>query len=273
MLDTIPRYLFTAAERDAESNFDYMNARYYSSDDVMFISRDQHFERYPYFSPYSYAINCPTNYYDPTGMDVYKADGEGGVERVRWSIIDKVYSVDKDGNKINKINFKHGTIKELSHVKEENNNYNIVKVKGDNQAQALFEFLATPENFGLEAGENVEWGRTLTGEAGANGINFLTTSGEKDNDKAGSYLFNNQLKNGYTIRGHDHNHPTNNPNPSGTGPGEKNGDIPFLKQWKRDGNITPNAQFRIFTHGLNEKYHTYDENTKVTLPEVIIKPR
>jgi len=265
----IPKYSFNAKELDEENGMYYYSARYYAP--PTFISRDPLFEKYPSISPYTYCANNPMLFVDPTGRDVYKADGEGGFERVRWSIRDKVYSVDKDGNKVNKISFKKGTIQENSQVNEGNNNFNIVKIKGDKQAEALFEFLATPENFRLEAGENVEWSRFLTGEAGKKGINFLTTSGEKDAEQAGSYLFNKQLKYGYTIRGHDHNHPTNNPHPSGTG--ADNGDIPFMKNMKNNGNVTPNAQFRIFTPGLSQKYNSYDENYRIPLPEFRIKAR
>jgi len=68
MLDTIPRYLFTGSERDAESGMDYMNARYYSSDWGGFISRDALFEKYFWMSPYSYCLNSPLRWIDPTGM-------------------------------------------------------------------------------------------------------------------------------------------------------------------------------------------------------------
>jgi len=67
-LDTIPRFLFTGMERDDESGMDYMNARYYSSDYNIFISRDLLFEKYFWMSPYTYCFNNPMKYIDPTGM-------------------------------------------------------------------------------------------------------------------------------------------------------------------------------------------------------------
>jgi hypothetical protein len=69
---------------------------------------------------------------------------------------------------------------------------------------------------------------------------------------------------------HDHNHPTNDPEPSGTG--SKDGDIPYMKMMKRDGNVTSNAKFRIFTPGLSKKYHTYTEKSTRMLPEFIVRP-
>ena len=101
-------------------------------------------------------------------------------------------------------------------------------------------------------------------------VNFITTSQDLDAEKAGTYLFDNQLKFGNTIRGHDHNHPNNDPTPSGTG--GKGGDIAFIKKLINEGNVTPNAKFRIFTPGLKNKYHIYNSSSTVNLNEVIIRP-
>jgi hypothetical protein len=199
-------------------------------------------------------------------MDDYEVSHKG---RVVWVAENKdrdmVYSLNKKGKRLN--NYEYETIN-LSSAKRGNDNYYIIRITGDDQAKDLFEFLATPENFGLKAGQNVEWGRTMTGEAGENGLNFLTTSQGLDNEKAGFYLFEHQLKYGYTIRGHDHNHPTNNPHPSGTG--ADNGDIPYMKMMKSEGNVAPNAKFRIFTPGLSRKYNTYDESYSIPLPEISV---
>ena len=73
MLDTIPRYLFCGHERDAESGLDYMKARHYSSDDGTFRSRDLLFEKFFYWSPYTYCYNNPVRYIDPDGK--YGSDG------------------------------------------------------------------------------------------------------------------------------------------------------------------------------------------------------
>ncbi len=74
MLDTIPRYLWNGKERDEESNLDYFEARYYSSDDGSFRSRDPLFEKFPTMSPYAYTDNNPVRYIDPTGL--YKDEGD-----------------------------------------------------------------------------------------------------------------------------------------------------------------------------------------------------
>jgi RHS repeat-associated protein len=66
MLDTIPRYLFNAKEKDEESGMYYYEARYYAP--PTFISRDPLFEKCPFMSPYAYCSNSPINRIDPTGM-------------------------------------------------------------------------------------------------------------------------------------------------------------------------------------------------------------
>jgi hypothetical protein len=249
-----------------------MSARYYSSDGGTFISRDPLLHE-KFISSYAYCLNNPLRFIDPDGRDEYETDGKGGFKRVAENIEkDIVRSKDKNGNEVNKIEFAAGTIEKLSSAKDGKDNYNIVRVRGDDQAQSLFEFLTTPENFGLKAGENVEWGRTLTGETGAKGLNFLTTEGKTYREGGSLYLFDNQLKNGYTIRGHDHNHNDNTINPSGL-VDNKTGDISFMKHVKNNGNVTPNAQFRIFTPGNSTKYNTYNENSKwqISLPRIIVR--
>ena len=219
-------------------------------------------------SSYATFANNPMWFVDPLGADTFKISHNGRVVNAGASTgSDVVYSLNRKGDIVNSREYDYGTI-ELSSAKEGSDNFYIMKVRGDDQAKDLFEFVATPENFGLKAGQNVEWGRILTGEAGANGLNFLTTSQGLTSEKAGSYLFHNQLKYGYTIRGHDHNHPPNDPTPSGTG--GTGGDIAVMKDWKIKGNVSPYVLFRIFTPGLKTKYHPYDENSSAVLQEVII---
>jgi RHS repeat-associated protein len=69
MLDTIPRYLFNAKEKDEESGLYYYEARYYSDENIMFIARDPLFEKYFWMSPYAYCNNNPVIYIDPDGRE------------------------------------------------------------------------------------------------------------------------------------------------------------------------------------------------------------
>ena len=71
---TLPKYSFNAKELDEETGMFYYEARYYKP--PVFTSRDPHFERYFWTSPYGYCSNNPLKYVDPTGMDWYQ-DAEG----------------------------------------------------------------------------------------------------------------------------------------------------------------------------------------------------
>ncbi len=75
MLDTIPRYLFNAKEKDEESGLYYFEARYYSSDAGTFQSRDPKFEQYFWLSPYAYCANNPVVFVDPDGRKIVFAKG------------------------------------------------------------------------------------------------------------------------------------------------------------------------------------------------------
>ena len=56
----------------------------------------------------------------------------------------------------------------------------------------------------------VEIGLTQTGIAGDKGLNFITTGQVRGSEPGLSYLFLNQLQNGYTIRTITHSHPKSN---------------------------------------------------------------
>ena len=59
-------YSFNAKEFDEETGMYYYEARYYKP--PVFTSRDPHFERYFWTTPYGYCSNNPLKYVDPTGM-------------------------------------------------------------------------------------------------------------------------------------------------------------------------------------------------------------
>lgn len=122
-------------------------------------------------------------------------------------------------------------------------------VRGDNEGKELFEFFAK--------NTEVEWSRAAMGEKGSFGLNFLTSSHNKDYDAGMSFLVEKQLRYGYTGRIFDHSHPNNNPSPSGmTG---DNGDTIFAK-YIRNNIAGYKIVFHIFTP-KDSLYHEYDENS------------
>ena len=79
---------FTSKMRDPESNLDYFSARYYNSNVGRFLSPDQAFIAWNLSNPqsfnlYSYVLNNPLSFIDPTGRDcVYFNNAGNGVESV-----------------------------------------------------------------------------------------------------------------------------------------------------------------------------------------------
>jgi RHS repeat-associated protein len=67
-------YLFNGKELDEETGLYYYGARYYNPRESLWLSVDPLAEDYPDWSPYSYAMNNPLVFIDPTGM----APEEGG---------------------------------------------------------------------------------------------------------------------------------------------------------------------------------------------------
>jgi RHS repeat-associated protein len=93
MLDTIPRYLFNAKEKDEESGMYYYEARYYAP--PTFISRDPLFEERHWLNPYHYCSNNPVNRIDPTGLSDWEPDGNGGWVAEKG---DNAWTLHKDAN-------------------------------------------------------------------------------------------------------------------------------------------------------------------------------
>ncbi|NMB81066.1 MAG: RHS repeat-associated core domain-containing protein [Ignavibacteria bacterium] len=61
------RYKFTAKERDEETGYDYFGARYYTSDESIWLSVDPMSDKYPSLSPYMYCAGNPVRLIDPDG--------------------------------------------------------------------------------------------------------------------------------------------------------------------------------------------------------------
>jgi RHS repeat-associated protein len=89
----IPKYSFNAKELDEENGMYYYSARYYAP--PTFISRDVLFEEKPWMSPYSYCSNSPVNRIDPTGMNDWEPDGQGGWIAEKG---DNAWTLHKDAN-------------------------------------------------------------------------------------------------------------------------------------------------------------------------------
>lgn len=77
----------TGKEKDSETGYYYLGARYYNSDLSLWLSVDPMADKYPSLSPYNYCVWNPMKIVDPDGMDtfyiqldrgrIYKQESEG----------------------------------------------------------------------------------------------------------------------------------------------------------------------------------------------------
>jgi RHS repeat-associated protein len=97
------RQRYTSKERDAETNLDYFNARYYSSVQGRFTSPDPLLESDEQSQPqswnrYTYSINNPLKYTDPDGLRYVQRTLENGKIQYGWCDTDECYdnAIDKE---------------------------------------------------------------------------------------------------------------------------------------------------------------------------------
>lgn len=69
------RYKFTGKERDWESGYDYVEARFLWSDVGTWLSVDPLVDKYLWITPYAYCIWNPIKYVDPDGRVIMFAKG------------------------------------------------------------------------------------------------------------------------------------------------------------------------------------------------------
>lgn len=98
---TTNRYKFTGKERDAESGLDYFGARYYASNMGRFMSTDPHSGTVLHilnpqrWNMYSYGLNNPLSFTDPTGMDAVAVNFSGMVAGLGH---EGILSINSDGS-------------------------------------------------------------------------------------------------------------------------------------------------------------------------------
>jgi len=97
MLDTLPRFIFQAAEQDIESGLYCMGVRYLDPVRLRFNSRDAMFEKYYWMSSYNAFANSPLKYVDPTGMEIEVEDFTTGKTYKYQNINGQYGFYDKDG--------------------------------------------------------------------------------------------------------------------------------------------------------------------------------
>jgi RHS repeat-associated protein len=225
MLDTIPRYLFNAKEKDEESGLYYYEARYYSDENIMFTARDPLFEEKPFMSPYAYCRNNPINMIDPDGRDEWDINEYGEVvNHIETDKHDAFFKVDgngqrvqmtdPDGNKIDGVCFDYGTVTSTEEVTEKlgtgsdymghktfgNFTTNLFEISGDDNAKQLYDV--------MRGNTSVEWSCVRVGEENS-GKNIVGCTGKVEDINA-SRTNILVFERGHTIREDRHSHINNN---------------------------------------------------------------
>ncbi|MDQ7917833.1 RHS repeat-associated core domain-containing protein [Mesonia sp. MT50] len=100
-------FKFNGKELDEDTGNYYYSARYYNPKWSIWLSVDPMAEKYPSWSPYSYTLNNPVIYTDPTGMVVESPDTDYGLSKDgKITQIgptnddpDRLFALDDNGNK------------------------------------------------------------------------------------------------------------------------------------------------------------------------------
>ena len=182
------------------------HARPYYYPVLQFHSPDLLGEKTPWLSPYLYCAGNPIMLIDPTGMDIWRLNNQGYVVDVEETTeYDKLEMIDDEEKSIK---FEHGTIiSQKSYEYKDGKTYDVWKVRGDENATKIFKFMS--DNI-TGSRTKVEIGLAQTGIAGDKGLNFITTGHARGREPGLTYLFKDQLQNGYTIRTITHSHPESN---------------------------------------------------------------
>ncbi|MCC8118732.1 MAG: hypothetical protein LIP09_08310 [Bacteroidales bacterium] len=220
--------------------YDYQLGRFWTTDPLCWEKT--------FWSSYIFCRANPINYIDPTGLDEFDIDKNGNLKLTKKSKDTAFYILDDNGKRINSLGIP-GNVVEYSSQNIKGTSFDLYKIKGEENAEKIFEFVT--EN------NKVEWSLMKTGEKGKNGKNFLTTSHNESSEAGIPTLFFYQLRFGYHLREFWHSHPYNTPIPSGFEIGDS-GDINFVRQMVAFG--YDNVICKIYLPGLR-KYINYNVNS------------
>ena len=182
-------------------------------------SPDPKAEDFYQISPFSYCAGDPINFIDPTGEKRYfvnmmgeliepnNLEGELPADVLTNFEADQIVIIDKGQIVASTEMFDKGTINKViknNTISVDNGlvSFTSFKIKGDNAAFKIFEFLAD----NITTINNIEYSIFSVGKEGENGISFVSTSHTPAEECGCIFLYDSQLKYGYTVRSFYHSH-------------------------------------------------------------------
>lgn len=237
-------------------------ARLYNPAIRRWMAPDPLSEKYYGLSVYGYCAGNPVNFVDPDGEDVWNVYEDGSIKWISKSLGDVVRIVDMKGNVLNNISFEQSVLSKMT-LNPGNKDYSYFTVSDAVSAKKLFEFIATPSNWGKDNNtENsdviIESAVIYTDKGNAvllGGIGHTPTE-----QLADRYIELNAV-----FSRIDHVHPNNVQTPSGTG--ELNGDIGTIYRLEQKGikfSTPEENRYHIYTP-VNQQYYPYDIYTTYIL--------
>ena len=233
---------------------DDFGARRY--DRTAWTSIDPLAEKYYSISPYAYCAGNPVKFVDLDGERIWKVDNNGDITKSGPSIRTVIKTVDERGNTIGKIRLKNANISSGC-INVKGDRYDFFVSKDDEIAKQIFEFIATPSNWGFPDNGNNSDVINESSVMYTNLGNVVLTGGKGFVPTVA--LASKLIKMGAVFSRIDHVHPSDNHDPSGVG--NKSADIGTIITLKNHGikfSTKEGEQYHIFWP-TDKQYYPYDE--------------
>jgi RHS repeat-associated protein len=155
------RYEYNGKELDDEHGLNWL--AYGASEIGRWHVIDFLAEKYRNVSPYHFVKNNAINRIDPDGNEDYEIDQDGNINIFPNDAEDNIFILDANGERGKSLTFEYGTIMDVSSekltlldsqsedgTKTKDYPMQIMKINGADNARAIFDFLADPENTRVE---------------------------------------------------------------------------------------------------------------------------
>ncbi len=208
-------------------------------------------DSYAHHSPFVFCGSNPIKHKEINGNEYYTFDEMGRLENIQRNGNDIVAVHKKDGSFVESMEMPLGTIEKHQKIRlrPEHGYADVWRIRGDAYGTEIFELLAEHTN--------VEYTLMKCGLSGDRGLNFLTSSQTVDREAGADALINGQLRFGYTMREHIHNHPSGR---NSISPADHEMSI-FVQKIFNDL-----KQFLFTSTDSGNSYYKYDEKSPISTP-------